>query len=136
MPANSPIGRGTTADNALPKVAPTKNRGVTSPPLNPTPIVKVVNRIFSRKSYHICCSVNEATMVGTPKPIYFVVPIIQTASAITSPPISGRKGGYIIRKSKFPQNPKRSVRFSGKRTKRSVQKRKARNTQKAETKVL
>ena len=46
-------------------------------------------------------------------------------------PLSG-----IIRKSKFPQNPKRSVRFSGKRTKRSVQKRKARNTQKAETKVL
>ena len=45
-------------------------------------------------------------------------------------------GLYIIRKSKFPQNPKRSVRFSGKRTKRSVQKRKARNTQKAETKVL
>lgn len=44
--------------------------------------------------------------------------------------------GAIIRKSKFPQNPKRSVRFSGKRTKRSVQKRKARNTQKAETKVL
>ena len=44
--------------------------------------------------------------------------------------------GRIIRKSKFPQNPKRSVRFSGKRTKRSVQKRKARNTQKAETKVL
>lgn len=43
---------------------------------------------------------------------------------------------YIIRKSKFPQNPKRSVRFSGKRTKRSVQKRKAHNTQKAETKVL
>lgn len=45
-------------------------------------------------------------------------------------------GSGIIRKSKFPQNPKRSVRFSGKRTKRSVQKRKARNTQKAETKVL
>ncbi|MBV3493376.1 hypothetical protein KSW97_11825, partial [Bacteroides stercoris] len=43
---------------------------------------------------------------------------------------------HIIRKSKFPQNPKRSVRFSGKGTKRSVQKRKARNTQKAETKVL
>lgn len=46
------------------------------------------------------------------------------------------RGEVIIRKSKFPQNPKRSVRFSGKRTKRSVQKRKARNTQKAETKVL
>ena len=48
----------------------------------------------------------------------------------------GMQPEYIIRKSKFPQNPKRSVRFSGKRTKRSVQKRKARNTQKAETKVL
>ena len=47
-----------------------------------------------------------------------------------------QKATCIIRKSKFPQNPKRSVRFSGKRTKRSVQKRKARNTQKAETKVL
>lgn len=46
------------------------------------------------------------------------------------------KNIFIIRKSKFPQNPKRSVRFSGKGTKRSVQKRKARNTQKAETKVL
>lgn len=50
--------------------------------------------------------------------------------------IEEEKKSYIIRKSKFPQNPKRSVRFSGKRTKRSVQKRKARNTQKAETKVL
>lgn len=48
----------------------------------------------------------------------------------------GTSAVIIIRKSKFPQNPKRSVRFSGKRTKRSVQKRKARNTQKAETKVL
>ena len=48
----------------------------------------------------------------------------------------GNDNAAIIRKSKFPQNPKRSVRFSGKRTKRSVQKRKARNTQKAETKVL
>ena len=47
-----------------------------------------------------------------------------------------KTGTLIIRKSKFPQNPKRSVRFSGKRTKRSVQKRKARKTQKAETKVL
>ena len=63
----------------------------------------------------------------------------------TAIPMKGRVGknlrerklmGFIIRKSKFPQNPKRSVRFSGKRTKRSVQKRKARNTQKAETKVL
>lgn len=51
-------------------------------------------------------------------------------------PTCAENAPVIIRKSKFPQNPKRSVRFSGKRTKRSVQKRKARNTQKAETKVL
>ena len=56
-----------------------------------------------------------------------IIPALETLLTIS---------GTIIRKSKFPQNPKRSVRFSGKRTKRSVQKRKARNTQKAETKVL
>ena len=33
-----------------------------------------------------------------------------------------KKGTIIIRKSKFPPNPERSVQFSGKRTKRSVQK--------------
>ena len=38
---------------------------------------------------------------------------------------------YIIRKSKFPPNPERSVQFSGKRTKRSVQKKAAHNTYKA-----
>lgn len=37
----------------------------------------------------------------------------------------------IIRKSKFPWFPERSVQFSGKRTKRSVQKKAAHNTYKA-----
>ena len=59
------------------------------------------------------------------------------AGCVVSPDVNTAQfTDCIIRKSKFPQNPKRSVRFSGKRTKRSVQKRKARNTQKAETKVL
>lgn len=62
-------------------------------------------------------------------------PWVQIENATTEELIA-QIGKCIIRKSKFPQNPKRSVRFSGKRTKRSVQKRKARNTQKAETKVL
>ena len=38
---------------------------------------------------------------------------------------------FIIRKSKFPWFPERSVQFSGKRTKRSVQKKTAHNTYKA-----
>ena len=41
---------------------------------------------------------------------------------------------FIIRKSKFPLNPERSVQISGKRTKRSVQKKAAHNTYKAGTK--
>lgn len=36
--------------------------------------------------------------------------------------IHSLKSSRIIRKSKFPPNPERSVQFSGKRTKRSVQK--------------
>ena len=68
------------------------------------------------------CIFEELLKAAQPKCGLFVIPL--------------PTGSGIIRKSKFPQNPKRSVRFSGKRTKRSVQKRKARNTQKAETKVL
>lgn len=55
-PANRLMGNGMIKDKALPKVAPTKNKGVTSPPLKPTPIVNVVKISFKRKSYHICCS--------------------------------------------------------------------------------
>ena len=47
IPASNPMGRGTMADKALPNVAPTKNKGVTSPPLKPTPMVKVVNNVSS-----------------------------------------------------------------------------------------
>ena len=40
----------------------------------------------------------------------------------TNFPLPKYEDGSIIRKSKFPPNPERSVQFSGKRTKRSVQK--------------
>ena len=50
IPANKDMGRGMMADKALPNVAPTKNSGVTSPPLNPTPIVNVVKRSLMKKS--------------------------------------------------------------------------------------
>lgn len=68
---------------------------------------------------------------------YYIQKTSDLLQSVNLPSTSGVSSYVgIIRKSKFPQNPKRSVRFSGKRTKRSVQKRKARNTQKAETKVL
>ena len=93
-PARKETGKGNNADNALPSVAPTKKSGVTSPPLNPTPMVNVVSNSFNRKSYHICTSVKELTITGTPRPIYLVVPISQTHRAIQIPPSKGRKGAY------------------------------------------
>ena len=53
MPVINDKGSGMMADKALPKVAPTKKRGVTSPPLKPTPMVSVVRNNLMRKSYHI-----------------------------------------------------------------------------------
>ena len=50
IPAKSAIGNGINTDNALPKVAPIKNNGVTSPPLNPAPSVKLVHTNFIKKS--------------------------------------------------------------------------------------
>ena len=52
IPANSANGRGINTLNALPKVAPIKNNGVTSPPLKPALIVNVVKSNFKIKS---CC---------------------------------------------------------------------------------
>lgn len=52
-------------------------------------------------------------------------------SLIISPPkknIGNYECTLIIRKSKFPPNPERSVQFSGKRTKRSVQKKRLHTT--------
>ena len=52
IPAKRAIGIGIIKDKALPRVAPTKNNGVTSPPLKPAPKVNHVNKILSKKSYH------------------------------------------------------------------------------------
>ena len=96
IPANNPTGKGTNNDKALPKVAPIKNNGVTSPPLNPAESVRKVNAIFKAKSYIGNCASKDATIVGIPNPIYLVVPIAKTAKATMLPPITGRKGGYLI----------------------------------------
>ena len=83
-------------DKALPKVAPMKNSGVTSPPLNPAAKVSIVSAIFIAKSYNGSCSSNDCKMVGIPKPIYFVVPKAKTAKATNIPPTNGRSGGNFI----------------------------------------
>ncbi len=75
IPAKSAIGKGTTSDKALPNVAPMKKSGVTSPPLNPAPSVNPVKSILRRKSQEAFGVEKESTIVGIPKPMYFVVPI-------------------------------------------------------------
>ena len=50
IPANNGIGKGINQIRTFPKVAPIKNKGVTSPPLKPAPSVKEVSSIFRKKS--------------------------------------------------------------------------------------
>ncbi len=50
MPANSAMGKGINQINILPKVAPIKNKGVTSPPLKPALKVKLVKINLMTKS--------------------------------------------------------------------------------------
>ena len=95
-PAKSAIGIGIMVDRALPNVAPTKNKGVTSPPLKPAPKVNPVKRIFNRKSYHSFGFEKESTITGTPSPENFVNPKPAMAIAKTTPPIKGRSGGYLM----------------------------------------
>ena len=53
-----------------PKVAPTKNEGTTSPPLNPAESVTAVKRIFKRKAAGraLPCS-TAAVMISIPAPL-------------------------------------------------------------------
>ena len=102
-PAKRAIGKGIIRDKALPKVAPTKNKGVTSPPLKPAPKVNPVNKIFSKKSYHGLAFEKESTITGTPNPENFVNPKPAMAIARIIPPVKGRSGGYLILEKRDPQ---------------------------------
>src|SRR5690606_37433215 len=93
IPASKAMGSGINQTNALPRVAPMKNKGVTSPPLKPAPGVKDVKSIFNKKSYEYKSTVKARSMVGSHKPMYLVVPIVNTAIAIIAPPSIRRKGG-------------------------------------------
>ena len=97
IPANRAIGNGINIDKALPKVAPIKNSGVTSPPLNPAASVNAVKAILIKKSAGGRGFWNDSKIVGIPKPIYFVVPIANTTKAIIIPAKKGLKGGNFIK---------------------------------------
>lgn len=96
IPASNATGSGKNINSALPKVAPIKNNGVTSPPLKPTPKVKAVISNLIAKSEAGKLMLKASTMVGIPSPINFVEPIKNTKSAMKIPPIKGRSGGYEI----------------------------------------
>ena len=94
IPAKSATGSGIKPESALPKVAPTKNKGVTSPPLNPAPNVNPVKSILSKKSKLSLWFWKESTMAGIPNPINFVVWELKIIIARIIPPANGLKGGY------------------------------------------
>lgn len=58
--ARSPTGKGISPASALPNVAPMKNKGVTSPPLKPVPMVTAVNRIFNANTSAEVALIKEA----------------------------------------------------------------------------
>ena len=53
-----------------------------------------MNNIFN-KIIRIEFSENAATIVGTPKPIYFVLPL-KKSLLLQLPPTTGLNGGYLI----------------------------------------
>ena len=68
IPANKAKGSGIKPCRAFPKVAPVKNKGVTSPPLNPAPKVNPVKPVLANQSYQGKGVSKASTILGTPKP--------------------------------------------------------------------
>ena len=90
--ANKAKGRGINKTKLLPNVAPIKKSGVTSPPLNPTLKVKLVNNNLIIKSYLPEGLVKACIISGMPNPIYFVEPNNKITIIIMMPPMNGLKG--------------------------------------------
>ena len=68
IPAKSANGNGIQVANEFPNVAPVKNSGVTSPPLNPAPSVKLVKPVLANQSYQGSGVSKASRILGTPKP--------------------------------------------------------------------
>ena len=69
IPARSAMGSGINQIRILPSVAPIKNKGVTSPPLNPALKVKLVKSNFMAKSKFPAGDIKAFEIEGIPKPI-------------------------------------------------------------------
>ena len=67
--AKTAIGKGIQFESEFPKVAPVKNKGVTSPPLKPDPKVIPVNPVLAIQSYHGKGDSKASKILGTPNPI-------------------------------------------------------------------
>ena len=66
-PAKRSTGAPVSDDNVLPKVAPIKNKGVTSPPLNPVPnVIAVSNNFHSQLHVPAPFSVKAVTILTPP----------------------------------------------------------------------
>jgi len=96
IPASRPTGNGKNKDKALPKVAPIKNSGVTSPPLKPKPSVIAVRRILKIKSWGSAGCSKDLTISGTPSPKYLVLFNAIKARTTSKPPTTGLRGAYLI----------------------------------------
>ena len=94
MPAHSAMGKGINQINIFPKVAPIKNKGVTSPPLKPALKVKLVKINLMAKSNWPALFINASWIVGIPNPMNFVLLNTTINNAIIIPPI--KKGQIKI----------------------------------------
>ena len=87
IPARYPGESGIKTLNALPSVAPIKNRGVTSPPLKPDCKVITVSNILSKNSCAGAAWLKLFVIVGIPSPAISINGLKSRKVATKVPPI-------------------------------------------------
>ncbi len=109
IPANNDCGKGINQISTLPKVAPIKNNGVTSPPLKPKPMQKVVSKSLIKKSFACIGTINESEMLGNPKPINSLQSKNEYKRINASPAINGRKKLIFMYELRLAKNSEKLV---------------------------
>lgn len=69
IPAKNAVGNGINMESALPNMAPMKNKGVTSPPLNPDEMLKTVSPSLRRNEKEFEGDSNDPRICSIPSPI-------------------------------------------------------------------